>query len=243
MRLVGTDDPHSVAAVGGDRFSAVIVGDADAHDRIGLDVGGEMAGPAEVVIVDAVGSGAMRRELLEAEGGLLRFRLPAGCVASVTARVASHPDDGFRGSGTWWLEHESGVRLGLAATGDGELSSGVRLAGVAPDDRSLGQRWRAEAFGDGSLRWVCEASGQQIDIERASQRPGAHAVQWLAGLAEKAPPHSRFDLIEAADGTSMLVARHSSMVLALDDHGLCVQRRTNEPGTSWRLLRASARRT
>jgi O-glycosyl hydrolase len=239
MRLVGTDDPHSVAAVRGDLLSVVAVGDADAHERVAIDLGGAATGPAEVVIVDARGNGLMRRELVEDEDGCLHFRLAAGFVASVTVRVTPHQDDGFRGTGSWWLEHESGVRLGLAATGDAELSSGVRLVGVAADDASLGQRWRAEACGDGSVRWVCEASGQQIDIERAYQRPGAHAVQWWAGLAEKAPPHSRFEPTQDAVGAWTLVARHSGLALALDEHGFGVQRPVGDHGTRWRLVRAS----
>ena len=44
MQLVGTDDPHSVAAVGDERFSAVVVGDAEADELVRLEVGAARAG-------------------------------------------------------------------------------------------------------------------------------------------------------------------------------------------------------
>jgi len=151
-------------------------------------------------------------------------------------------DDGsFRGSGTWWVEHESGARLGLAADGDDELRAGVRVAVAAPDDNALAQRWRAEACGDGSVRWVCEASGHQLDIERASGRGGAHVIQWLAGRAEETRSHNRFELVDAGDGAVTLVAQHSGMALSLDQRGLVVQRPLEDTPAQWRLVRARVR--
>lgn len=240
MRLVGTDDPFSVAAAAPDRCSVVVVGDAELHERVGVDFGEGAVSDVEVIVVDAGGKGQIARHPVEPEDGVIRFRLPAGAIASVTAQVIADPDDGrFWGSGTWWLEHESGTRLGLAGSGDSELRAGVRVAGVTPDAASLAQRWRAEACGDGSTRWVCEASGHQLDIERASQRSGAHAIQWPAGLAEKAPAHARFEVVESGERGVMLVARHSGRALALDQRGFGAQRAPGDWGTHWRLVRAS----
>jgi hypothetical protein len=241
MRLVGTDDPLAVAAAGCGRFSAVVVGGIDAEQEVHLDAGAARLGSAEVTIVSATrGGGGPVVLQVEPVDGVVSFALPAGAVASVTAALEGQgADDGrFRGSGTWWLEHESGARLGLAATGEDERGAGARVAGVPADDRALAQRWRAEAFGGGSTRWVCEASGHQLDIERASKRSGAHAIQWRAGLAESAPDHNRFDVSALGGSEVALVARHSRLALALDDAGLGVQRAVGESGTRWRLLRA-----
>ena len=241
MRLVGSDDPRSIAAAAGDRLAVVLVGDDELDDRVALELGGPVAGDLHLAMVDAHGEPLADSHIVEAEAGVVSFRLPAGCVVSVTATVG---DDlgpaGFHGSGTWWLEHESGVRLGLAEAGAGELKAGVRVVGVPCDDDVLAQRWRAEACGDGSARWVCEASGQQLDIERASERSGAHAIQWNAGLAEKTPAHSRFEVSELDGGAVMLFAQHSGLALALDERGLGVQRGAGEPGTHWRLERVRA---
>jgi O-glycosyl hydrolase len=242
MTLVGTDDPLSVAATGVGRFSAVVVGDVEAQREVRVDVGTAALGTCEVTIASALPHSAARDALVslqvEPEGGAVVFALPAGGIASLTAPLAAaSTDDGFRGSGTWWLEHESGVRLGLAAAGDDELGAGARVAGVAPDDGALAQRWRAEACGDGSARWVCEASGLQLDIRHASKRRGAHVIQWQAGLAEQAPAHSRFTLARASGGDANLIAQHSGLVLALDASGRGVQRPAGEPGTRWRLVR------
>jgi hypothetical protein len=240
MRLVGADDPLAVAAAGDGRFSAVVVGDGDGEQEVHLDAGTARLGLAEVTIASATRGGPLVKVQAEPVDGVVSFALPAGAVASVTAALEGlGTDDGrFRGSGTWWLEHESGVRLGLAATGEDELGAGARVAGVAGDDRALAQRWRAEAFGGGSTRWVCEASGHQLDIERASKRSGAHAIQWRAGLAESAPDHNRFDVSELRGDEVALVARHSRLALALDDEGLGVQRAVGQSGTRWRLVRA-----
>lgn len=239
MSLVGTDDPHSVAALDEGHFSTVIVGDPDSDKIVRLEVGAERLGRAEVTIAVAGGTSPVSTGSISAVDGTVTFALPAGGVASVCAQVAVGPDDdGFLGSGTWWLEHESGARLALDAFGDDELGAGARVAGAAPDDRALAQRWRAEACGDGSVRWVCEASGHQLDIECASTRAGAHAIQWRAGLAEQAHQHNRFDLESTSGGDAMLIARHSGLALALDERGLGVQRRAGEPGTRWRLVRA-----
>jgi hypothetical protein len=161
----------------------------------------------------------------------------------VTAEFTPPPaDDGrFRGSGTWWLEHESGSRLGLSAVGDDELCAGVAAVGLAPDDAALAQRWRAEVCGDGAVRWVCEASGLQLDVRRASRRPGARIIQWHAGLAEHAPKNCRFRLGETSGGFVELVASHSGHALALGEGGRAVQRRTGSAGTRWRLVRAGVR--
>jgi galactan endo-1,6-beta-galactosidase len=249
MRLIGTDDPLSVAAIGGGRLSAVIVAAEDAERLVRVEVCSAMVlGAAEVVVTDPAGGGLSTVLRIEPRQGRLSFRLPVGGVASVSAQVALQPDSGrFCGSGTWWLENESGARLGLSATGDEELRAGVRLAGRAADDSSLAQRWRAEACGDGSARWVCEASGHQLDIRFASRGAGAHAIQWHAGLAEKAPAHSRFEVADAGGsaggsaGEVVLRARHSGLVLALDARGRGVQGRLGEPGTRWRLVRAGSR--
>jgi O-glycosyl hydrolase len=245
MRLVGTDDPLSVAAIGDGRFSAVIVAEGSAERLVRVEVcSAAVMAAAEVVLTDPAGSGPSTVLRIEPRQGVLSFRLPAGGVASVCAEIGVQPDGGFCGSGTWWLEHESGARLGLSATGGEELRAGVRLAGCAADDSSRAQRWRAEACGDGSARWVCEASGHQLDIRYASKGAGAHAIQWRAGLAETAPVHSRFEVVADAGGVAggsagevVLRARHSGLVLALDARGRGVQRRLGEPGTRWRLVR------
>lgn len=251
MRLVGTDDPMSVAARNCERVAAVVVGDASVSRNVRVDVGSVVLGVADVTIADAAAGLPSVTLHLKADGGVVSFALPAGAVASVTAELVSGgvsaaggdeaPDDcaRFRGSGTWWLEHESGVRLGLTARGDEELAAGMRVAGVPADDRSLAQRWRAEACGDGSARWVCESSGCQLDIRHRSKRRGARAIQWPAGLAESAPTNSRFTVTDAGGGTVTLVAQHSGLALGLDERGLGVQRPTGEPGTHWRLVRAS----
>ena len=254
MILVGTDDPLSVAASGGGRFTAVVVGDAEEAREVRIDVGSAALDPCEVTIALAAARVSGREALVsfevEPDGGVVAFALPAGGIASLAAPLtAPGADDGFRGSGTWWLEHESGVRLGLVAAGADELGAGARVAGVAPDDRSPAQRWRAEACGDGSSRWVCEASGMQLDIERRSKRRGAHAIQWPAGLAEQAPSHNRFTFAAAGEGEredegggrdAHLIAQHSGLALALDASGRGVQRRADEPGTRWRLVRAAS---
>ena len=243
MSLVGTDDPLSVAAVGGGRFSAVVVGDAVAGQTVAIELGAVGTGAVEVVVTSAACGGQSTTQLVSAHDGAVSFELPAGCVASVRAAVTVGADDGrFRGSGTWWLEHESGARLGLAALGDDELGAGARVAGVAADDRALAQRWRVEACGDGTTRWICEASGHQLDIERGSKRAGAHAIQWPAALAEKTAAHNSFEIVDAGEGAVLLVARHSGLTLALDDRGLGVQRHAREPGTIWRLVRVHAPR-
>jgi galactan endo-1,6-beta-galactosidase len=238
MRLVGSDDPRSIAAVGSDRMAVVVVGDDEFDDRVRLELGGPVGGDLHLTMVDARGELVADSRTVDAEAGVVSFRLPAGCVASVNATVGDDFEPvGLRGSGTWWLEHESGVRLGLAASGAAELDAGVRAQGVPRDDDALAQRWRAEACGDGSARWVCTASGNQLDIERASMRPGAHAIQWSAGLAEKAPAHNRFEVAELDDGAVTLIAQHSGLALALDERGLGVQRSAGKPGTRWRLER------
>jgi O-glycosyl hydrolase len=239
MRLVGTDDPHSVAAVGAGIVSAVVLGSLDAEETVRIDLGNHAVGFVEVATTDTLDRGRTVAQQLPCEDGAVTLRLPAGGVASMTAAVTEGDDDGrFRGSGTWWLEHESGARLGLDAAGARELDAGVRVRGVAPDDTTLAQRWHAQACGDGSTRWVCAASGHQLDVVHASQETGAHVVEWWAGLAEHAPAHNRFDVVDAGDGGVMLVARHSAQAIALDDRGLGVQRSPGEPGTRWRLYRA-----
>ena len=239
MRLVGTDDPMSVAAFGDKRFAAVIVGDPGAEQVVRVEVGAAVLGDVEVTITNAACAGPTTTQRAEADDGVVSFALPAGCIASLTAEATVGPDDDrYRGSGTWWLEHESGARLGLAAAGEDELGAGARVLGVAPDDRALAQRWRAEAYGDGSARWVCEASGHQLDIVHGSRRHGAHVIQWHAGLAESAAAHSRFEVLDAGGGAVALVARHSGLALALDDSGRGVQRPVGGPGTRWRLTRA-----
>jgi len=241
MRLAGTDDLNSIAALGDGRFSVVLLGDRKAEKIVRLEIGAERVGRAEVTITVAGGASPVSTGRISAVDGAVTFALPAGAVASVTAQVEVGPDRGrFVGSGVWWLEHESGARLGLAASGDGELGAGARVAGTTPDDRALAQRWRAEACGDGSARWVCEASGHRLDIERASTRTGAHAIQWPTGLAEQTPAHGRFDVVDSAENGVMLVARHSACALALDAHGLGVQRKPGELGTRWLLRRAVA---
>jgi hypothetical protein len=148
----------------------------------------------------------------------------------------------FGSSGTWWLEHESGSRLGLSATGAEELRAGVGAAGVAADDDALAQRWRMEACGDGSARWVCEASGLQLDVRHASRRSGARVIQWRAGLAERTPANSRFHIAEMSHGFAQLIVHHSGCALALDARGRAVQRRMGAPSTRWRLVRAGGAR-
>jgi hypothetical protein len=252
MRLVGTDDPMSIAARDDARFSAVIVGDASAAQEVRVDVGSAGMGPAEVTIADAAaGRPSVTMQVVPIDGAVT-FALPAGGVASVTTELtvpgaiasageAAGGSAGFRGSGTWWFEHESSARLGLAATGDGELVAGVRVTGVPADDDALAQRWRAEACGDGSVRWICEASGCQLDIRHRSTRRGARAIQWPAGLALATPTNSRFTVTDADEGTVRLVVQHGGLALALDERGLGVQRPAGEPGTRWRLVRAGAR--
>jgi len=266
MRLVGTDDPMSIAACDDARFSAVIVGDASAAAEVRVDVGSAGLGAAEVTIADAAAGQPSVTMQVEPVDGAVTFALPAGGVASVTAALAGAgaaagavedgdvvplrdaamganggAGAGFRGSGTWWLEHESGARLGLDAADEGELAAGVRVTGVPADDGALAQRWRAEACGDGSVRWICEASGCQLDIRHRSKRRGARAIQWPAGLALATPTNSRFTVTDDGAGVAMLVVQHGGLALALDERGMGVQRPVGEAGTRWRLVRASAR--
>lgn len=243
MTLVGTDDPLSVAAVGHGRLAVVVVAEHNAERVVHLHVpGASITGPAEVEIVNAMwDGGAPSHFRVGPDDGTLDLLLPAGCVASLTMPIAARGDDKrFLGSGTWWLVHESGSRLGLSAAREQELFVGVEVAGVAPDDGALAQRWRAEACGDGSARWVCEASGHQLDVWHRAKRSGARVVQWRAGVAERAPVNSRFDVVDAGERSVMLVARHSGHALALDRRGRGVQRSVGEPGTRWRLVRAGA---
>jgi hypothetical protein len=233
-----------------------VPGPAEQIVRLELPPGSTL-GTAEVAIATALpGTEPPARPPLtlrvEPDGAAIEFVLPAGAVASV---IAEHtppptlPDDAataggrqgpprFGASGTWWLEHEGGSRLGLSADGEGELRAGLEMVGVAPDDSALAQRWRAEACGDGNVRWVCEASGHQIDVRGASRRVGARVIQWHAGLAEHAPANSRFHFVDAGDGRIELVALHSGCALAIDAHGRAVQSRRGAAGTRWRLVRA-----
>lgn len=201
---------------------------------------GSVLGTAEVVIAWAAPDAGPPVALgVKPGGAAIEFVLPVGSVASVTAEFTPSPADAgrFGASGTWWLEHESGSRLGLSAGGDGELGAGVAVVGVAPDNSALAQRWRAETCGDGNVRWVCEASGDQLDVRGASRRPGARVIQWRAGLAGHAPANSRFHFVDVGDGLVELVAQHSGCALALDAGGRAVQRRRGSAGTRWRLVR------
>ena len=202
--------------------------------------GGVLRVVVETSIAGRPGSPASEEIAADADG-VVRFELPAGSVASVVAlgrcEVRANRR-GFLGSGGWWLESEGGARLGLLASGEGELAAGVRVAGVAPDDCSLAQRWRAEACGDGDARWVCEASGMQLDVALGSRRSGARVIQWHSHAAEDTPSHDRWRVEAAEGGRVWLRVRHSRLALALDEHGRALQRPAGKPGTSWRLVRA-----
>ena len=65
MRLVGTDDPMSVAAVGDGRFSAVVVGDPEVAEWVRLDVGGARLGAVRVRVVSAIGAGVGAEQELD----------------------------------------------------------------------------------------------------------------------------------------------------------------------------------
>ncbi len=247
MRLLGTDDPHSVAARGGGRLAAVLLGSLTAEEDVHLDFGAPAAGagvPAVVTVASALCGGLPERFEVHAGDGTVRFSLPRGAIASVELAAAdpSAAEQGYRGCGTWRLVHGSGQQLGLAVAGDAELRAGVRAIGVAPDDRAAVQRWRAEPCGGGDVRWVCEASGCQLDVAYASRRHGAPVVQWRARLAEKTPLHCRFAVREVGDGAFELIARHSGLALALDGAGRAVTQRPGDAATRWRLVRATGAR-
>lgn len=135
MRLAGTDDPRSIAALGEGVLAVVVVG-GDEPERVELDPG--------AFAVD------------ERDLALLRPEVPARGAVAVTLRGTCREDPGgFLGSGSWRLLDERGRALGDAwgaeswraeACGDGSVrlvdeTSGREL-GVVFASRREGARLR-----------------------------------------------------------------------------------------------------